>query len=68
MLQVKTIQEEVDYYLKEYQEPDFFGNEYLYDDVVDPDILNTELSFSKLLKLSSPNTIPPIEPQYHPSY
>jgi len=46
---VKTIQEEVDYYLKEYQEPDFFGNEYLYDDVVDPDILNTELSFNARL-------------------
>lgn len=40
---VKSIQEEVDYYLSDYKDPDFVHNEFLYEDIVDPDILNSSL-------------------------
>ena len=31
--QIKDIQEEVDNYIENSQEPDFFENEYIYDDI-----------------------------------
>ena len=40
---VKNIQEDVNFYLSDYRDPDFIDNEYLYSDIVDPDVLNNSI-------------------------
>lgn len=46
---IKEIQESVDFYLTDYKEPDFVDDEYLYADIVDPELLNnSNLADNKL--------------------
>eukprot|EP00116_Pleurobrachia_bachei_P002826 sb/3463088/ len=52
---VKTIQEEVEYYITDYSSPDFVENEYLYEDIVDPELLNSSMVEPRLSSTHSDN-------------